>query len=508
MKADTDGRLRAYLDDELPPDVRAEVKVALDASASLRARLSELRELGEHVDHLLDQAAEDDEAIGGDWERFVAGSRPRRRRGVVVAIAAAAALAAAALVLFWVRAPVGAAREGSAVATSRTALQIGERAVAVAEAGADLSWNVEVDGDAAVRQSGGAVFYRVNAGGTFEVQTPAGRVDVTGTCFTVEIVPMREWMKEHRGGVAVGTALGAALMLTVHEGSVVFANDHGQIEVEAGERASATADGPPRHDEPQVEVAVRSGSGEADTVASLRARIAADQRRIAQLESEAAKTPGSSPEPESRAEQIRACANAVGRPGCSLVDPDPEVLQEMARCGSIKVDAPSFLTRRTDEGFAPSDELKELVGLTEEEVEAITAVNQEFAKKHVVGLQQIVADLNGGEMPFIPEAAPPWAVIPSFTGAMDASIPQEMAAGFRRTIAEERAGQATPPSSLEGVKPLERYERLRANVGDDYEAALAGALGADRAHELRVAGDGWSSGTLFGGSCPGEDAPE
>ena len=129
---------------------------------------------------------------------------------VVAAWAAAAALVAAALLLVWRAAPSSRGGEGSAMASSRTELDIEGRAVAVAEAGADLSWRVAPDGDTDVRQTRGSVFYRVSTGGAFEVHTPGGRVNVTGTCFTVEILPMRTWMKNHAAGLAVGAAVGAA----------------------------------------------------------------------------------------------------------------------------------------------------------------------------------------------------------------------------------------------------------------------------------------------------------
>ena len=35
------------------------------------------------------------------------------------------------------------------------------------------------------------MFYRVDPGGPFTVTTPAGEVHVTGTCFRVEVLPMK-----------------------------------------------------------------------------------------------------------------------------------------------------------------------------------------------------------------------------------------------------------------------------------------------------------------------------
>jgi hypothetical protein len=195
----------------------------------------------------------------------------------------------------------------------------------------------------------------------------------------------------------------------------------------------------------------------------------------------------------------------VGEDGCSTVEPEQDVLDEMARCGTIKFDRPSFLGK--EGGYAPAEDLVALVGLTDEEIAKLTEANRAFAEQHARDLAQVITDLNG-EPPAIPPNAPPWAIISSFTSVLDAGAPDEQAAAVRAAIARERAGQATPPATLDGLPPLERYQRIRADVGDAYEAAVAAALGAERAHELRVAKDGWGNSTLYAGSCPDDPPPE
>ena len=143
---------------------------------------------------------------------------------------------------------------GSLVASERTTLGIGTRAIAVAEPTADLSWSVKSDA-ARVVQPAGDVFYRVEPGGPFVVATPAGEVIVTGTCFRVEVSEMKPSKSAIRGAV-VGAALTATVMVTVYEGRVLLANEKGKTEIKAGERAMA--DG---RDAPGPALAMRDHAG-------------------------------------------------------------------------------------------------------------------------------------------------------------------------------------------------------------------------------------------------------
>ena len=98
----------------------------------------------------------------------------RTRRPWAIAAGAVATLSIAAAVALSIgRAP----SHGDAIAKDRTEVSIGSRARAVLEPGAQVAW----DGDDVV-QSSGDVFYRVEPGARFRVHTPAGDVEVKGTC--------------------------------------------------------------------------------------------------------------------------------------------------------------------------------------------------------------------------------------------------------------------------------------------------------------------------------------
>ncbi|MEM6991172.1 MAG: hypothetical protein AAF721_11760 [Myxococcota bacterium] len=506
MSDATDGQLRAYLDDELEPAVRDALAQRLEDDPALAERLDEIRALGAEVDAL----------FGDEPPPLATPAKPPRIEGdpreeranatpwlPLAGVAAAVALLAAA-VLLWLRPSTSGDRGRLAPSDARETVAVGDRATIVAEPGATVAWDIAENGDAAVRQEVGTVFYRVEDGGTFSVATPGGSVTVTGTCFTVDVIPMKEWMKRHGASGAGGMALGAALMLTVHEGSVVLANDEGTLAVNAGDHAVAVEGRAPYADD-GAELPVTAAAPAEDRLAELRQRDRAQRKRIAELEQRLETARPGKPEPPTSREAIRRCASSAGSPNCSNVDPEPAVLEEMARCGTIKIDRPPFLQKRTPTGYAPPPELTALVDLSDDEIALMTEVNTKFANDFSTDLQQIVADLNDGTAAPVPPGAPAWAIIPSFISAMDASAPDDAAADLRRKIAQERAGLATPPAEDADLEPFERYERMRADVGENYEKALAEVLGADRAHELRVANDGWGSNMLFGGACPDDD---
>jgi hypothetical protein len=167
--------------------------------------------------------------------------RARRslRRRLLVGGAAATAAAAAALTAFALRTPRATA--GALVADRRTTTALGDRAVAVAEPGGELTWRISDDGAADVVQRSGDIFYRVERGGPFVVHTPAGDIRVTGTCFRIEINPMNTTHKIALSGLA-GAALATAVLLTVYEGHVIAETRAAKTELAAGAHATLTGD--------------------------------------------------------------------------------------------------------------------------------------------------------------------------------------------------------------------------------------------------------------------------
>ena len=60
----------------------------------------------------------------------------------------------------------------------------------------------------------------------------------------------------------------------------------------------------------------------------------------------------------------------------------------------------------------------------------------------------------------------------------------------------------SPPEDLSQATPFERMYRLYTRVGDEIEAAIASELGAEAAHRIRAAGNGFGSQTRSSYGCP------
>jgi hypothetical protein len=156
----------------------------------------------------------------------------RRRRRAMVAVTAAAAVITMVTVgwpLLRGRAPAS----GTLQVATRTSVDLGRRARAVLEPGAALGYEVAGGGAAHVRQDRGSVFYRVEPGGPFRVSTAAGEIEVVGTCFRVIAGPAAE-----------------RTVIAVLEGAVKVRNQHGHLQLAAGETAVLRDDEAPRMSAP------------------------------------------------------------------------------------------------------------------------------------------------------------------------------------------------------------------------------------------------------------------
>jgi len=157
--------------------------------------------------------------------------RPRWPRRPVVA-ASLSALAAGLALTWWVQSRPGIVEEdGGWIAAERSTVDIGTRAAAAMEPGSDLKWSVRKE-RVRVQQRRGSVFYRVDRGGPFQVSTPDGDVEVTGTCFRIT----------H----AARGVPGASTLVSVLEGSVNVRTAAGLLKLQAGETARLWKDRRPQ----------------------------------------------------------------------------------------------------------------------------------------------------------------------------------------------------------------------------------------------------------------------
>jgi hypothetical protein len=190
-------------------------------------------------------------------------------------VASAVGLALAALLIWW---GGGASVAGERTAIERSEVGLGNRAVAVLEPQASISWR-----GARVTQSVGDVFYRVERGSqAFSVVTPAGQIEVLGTCFRVQLRPQV-------ADVANGKTRPVAIV-SVYEGTVRLTRAEHSLELHAGESGQLDAEGARTMDERQLWALSRHAAGGAAGRSGPRAEqtpdVASLQLQLAGLERE------------------------------------------------------------------------------------------------------------------------------------------------------------------------------------------------------------------------------
>ena len=413
-------------------------------------------------------------AVSGRGRGTGRGTGKATRRWGVVVVAAAAAF-----VLFQVRGAGGGDVTGSASAQAgRQTVALGRRGVAVLEPGAALGWTLSGSG-AVIVQGAGDAFYRVDRGGPFRVETPHGEVRVTGTCFRVELIDMKKpWQ------ALAGAAVGAAIVVTVYEGSVLFAGADGEEKaVKAGQVLTAGAEGGAAvHDGAGHELA---GDGEPEELAApardltreellardevQRSQIAALRKRLLAMESGAA--PGAT-----RRREVRG---ADGRP---WFDPGPDELKRFAEECRVRYDMPPLIG---SEPFQLGPRMAKEAGLSPEETAGINRMLAELHRWYASQLRALYVEITGDEARA--DELSPDALASELR---DKSPPGE-AERTNRQISLERAGMATPPADLSKVSAVERFIRLQAGLGEHTEQKLAEIIGRDRARAMRENNGGW-----------------
>ncbi|MEO1173483.1 MAG: hypothetical protein AAFX94_15735, partial [Myxococcota bacterium] len=365
----------------------------------------------------------------------------RRRRGL---LAVGSAVLAAAVTLSLIASPLRWPTAGEWQAQERETVTLGHRGIAVAERGSEAQWSVAYDGSTWIKQESGSVFYRVEPGGSFEVNTPAGTVVATGTCFRVEVV-----MKQILTSAAAGLVVGAATVVTVYEGSVdVSGSVAGEKSLSAGESVEI-ADGKPlavseayRRGPAAVTPAVRvekaspgvlerfialeegAAPSRAQHVAAVR-EVERLQHRVAALESEL----------EDRKEH-----------GRKTYDIPEEELIRMAEDCEVTYDwqPPSDRVSRV------SDDSAEALELDAEQRSEINRVFENTNDRLAQELRDLYVELTGdpnvGSLSF-----------DAIMGEIRDKTPVEEIRRVMQRLSSERAGLMVPPEDLTETSVYERY---------------------------------------------------
>lgn len=396
--------------------------------------------------------------------------------------AVAAAVMAAGLGLWLGRTP---AQEGTLTTTARETLTLSNETVIVAEPGTTLRWFERGD-TLVVEQSKGAAFYRVDSDDApLQVHTPAADVDVTGTCFSVQLESASNPMPRDPRSIALGAAVAVAATVTVYEGSTVLANDGGSIELDAGQRGRAIEGQPPT-------VSVPTGGGDetpglaSAPTAELRTLRAENRRQAAELERLRAKTgPAVAAPDDTERDETAEARNRFspwGPPipeGFDHYQPTDEALLEMAECGIVAWDQPPVWA--DDE--QPDPQYLDALDLSQEERTAFVEAFDAFRNETVAQARSFYVELGGSAD--VAEEIDPSELVGIVYGKTDLDTREDS----RIALAMERAGLAEPPT---GERPAsERLLRWDADLGNAFERQLAERFGEERAKSFRESRGGW-----------------
>jgi hypothetical protein len=391
--------------------------------------------------------------------------RNRPRRAVWAGgVAALAAVAAAAWLLLAHRAPA----TGELVAQSRTTTHLGGRAVVVAEQGAHLAWRADV-----VAQDRGDAFYRVEPGGAFKVTTPAGDVDVRGTCFRVKVGS--EMTRRDVKVGAAGAAATAVAFVVVYEGSVAVARGAQSVALGAGEAAQLDANGVQRAVDPEAARAAfdKRVAGDDDPLLAANQSLAESvrtlQSRLDVLDEERAGL-------GKRLDEAHASLADAGafNPNRAF-DLSKEDWKELAAKGKVKFRTPACLSPR---GWSPDREELNALGLAPDDGRVIKDAYARAYEREWSELRPICAQV------FSPEVADklgPGQCSGAVVHVLGDNNWKRVQAAITE-VAEVRAGLRPLPDSPDD--PVERVFLVWTGALGDLESDLARSFGPEEAHRV------------------------
>jgi hypothetical protein len=281
------------------------------------------------------------------------------------------------------------------------------------------------------------------------------------------------------------SSISVATVVALYEGRAVVASTDG-ADLEPVRTVSAAESSPVLFDDADDDESRLDAPAAGDRETVLRNQLKMRRAEVQELESEIegleAELEQSGGPEVGTSEWVTACAmgKAEHVAGCSYFDPPQEVLDEMARCSVVKIDAPPLLY-----GGEPAVAMmKKDLGLQGEEEEAFDRATQTFLSDFEEQLQTLATD--AGVDPELIDRLPSHALQQLIQSDLDKSEWPSV----QKQIARERAGHVPAPDA-EVRSLLDRYARSVTDVGTDFERYLAEELGPERARELRAARNGW-----------------
>lgn len=408
-------------------------------------------------------------------------SRTKRSRlafGVGLGVAAIAA--AAVLVPARLR-----TSRGDIVAEARTQASLGPRVVGVLEPGAHVRW----EGDA-LTQDAGDVFYRVERGGPLVVHTPAGDVDVLGTCFRVRV----DMNKRDVKSAAVGAGLAAVAFVAVYEGKVAVSHAAESVQLSPGEAAKASSSGVEKLEDGRAALDDPSQSGDpameanrnlADSVRDYKRRLEGIEAQKGKLERQLAE-----------AQDRLAAQSSDGAPprNRSEFDLTPEDWTELAKSGTVKFRVPCM---KGDTRVDAKDILE--AGLAPQDLPAVQAAYRRSNERVWAQIRPLCAQAVGS------------AEVADKIGAdtcvhlvldMERDHDPDGARDAYYQVGEIQSGARPAPGAGEKVSPVLRVFMAMTNEPKAFEADLAQSFGPEEAHRVAYSGAMCMAKSTFGGPGP------
>lgn len=412
----------------------------------------------------------------------------RRSRWRHVAIAGLAAAAAAVFVIGY-RPP----SKGDRIAQERVEVSIGSRARAVLEPGAHVTW----DGDE-VMQPNGDVFYRVEPGAKFRVHTPAGDVEVKGTCFTVRVIDMQR--RDIKSG-AVGAALSALAFVAVYEGKVAVSHAGQRADLAAGESAevgaggvskTATSEGQKAFDA-KVAAAQAEGDPTAAANENLVAQVSEYKKRLESIAGQKAELEKKLATTEKQLEAAREGGTVA--PAKHEFDLGPDEWKELAKNGTIKARTPC----QRDKTWEPSPEKLQQIGLAPHEAPVLKDAYKRSNDRLWATVKPLCAAALGSAE--VAEKVGRSTCEHLVLDVENHKDPEAVGEAMRQ-VGEIRAGMRPMPGANEPMHPVMKMFLAVTAEQKLFENDLAQSLGPEDAHRVTFSDELCMGQSTWGGHGP------
>lgn len=372
---------------------------------------------------------------------------------------------------------------GALVASARTEVKLGRRGVAVAEAGAEISWT-----NGHVSQKSGKVLYRVEPGAEFVVSSPEAEVHVLGTVFAVSIAgaaseedpAMNAINKKSVVAGISGAALAALATVAVYEGRVRVAHAGQHIEAGAGESVQTTRDGvrlaESDDDGAKAAATLTAAQSKTATAAQVAAAVQTYKEQLEALESQRKSLSDALKASEDKLAEAETGKPARTRPEFDL---DADDWRALAKEGTVKYRTPCA----TPGGWRPDAEHLNKLGLAPSDADTIQDAYKRTQESvwatlkplcmRSIGLSSEMADRIGSQN-----------CVHLVTDIEAAKLKEGEAEKGMRLVGEIMAGDKPEPTAADKPNPATTAFLTMARANKVLEGELAKSYGPEEAHRL------------------------